>query len=128
MRNPLNGLVQNADLVFESINNVREQILKFNDEFARCQNSTKDISSIAHMSRDAKSVIHLLKFLDEELTMDLESLESLNLCAKHQKRIADDVLQMSKLSMNLVSLSEIPFDPLVETTDAIRMFEREAFV
>jgi signal transduction histidine kinase len=34
---------------------------------------------------------------------------------------------MSKLSLNLVSLCEKPFNPLVEIGDILRMFEREAF-
>jgi len=102
-------------------------VLKFRDELLQTHNANK-LSEIAFNRQDAEGIAHLIEFLDSELVQDLESLESLNLCAKHQKRIADDVLQMSKLSMNLVSLTETPFDPLVETSNVIRMFEREAFV
>jgi CheY-like chemotaxis protein len=75
---------------------------------------------------DVTSLAHLLEFLQDELEMDVDSMKSLNLCAKHQKRIADDILQISKLSLNLVSLSETPFEPLEETKGAIRMLERSA--
>lgn len=77
---------------------------------------------------DVTSLGHLLEFLQEELEMDVDSMKSLNLCAKHQKRIADDILQISKLSLNLVSLSPTPFEPLEETKGAIRMLERSATV
>jgi signal transduction histidine kinase len=63
--------------------------------------------------------------LEAELTHDIESMEALSQCAKHQNRIADDVLQLGKLSMNLVSIKEMPFDPLIEVKKSIRMFEKE---
>jgi signal transduction histidine kinase len=127
LRNPLNGIYHNADIVNESMRAVQIEVLKFRDELLRLH-STTDLSSIAYTPGDSEAVAHLFDFIVTELSQNLESLESLNLCAKHQKRIADDVLQMSKLSMNLVSLSITPFDPLVETSNVIRMFEREAFV
>lgn len=127
LRNPLNGIYHNADIVNESMRAVQTEVLKFRDELLRLH-ATTDLSSIAYTPRDSEAVAHLFDFIVTELSQNLESLESLNLCAKHQKRIADDVLQMSKLSMNLVSLSISPFDPLVETSNVIRMFEREAFV
>lgn len=117
LRNPLNGIFQCAQMLFESITKVGDQVRNFHE---------------LHMSKnhckDDESLHRFLESLEDEFATDLESLESLNICAKHQKRIADDVLQMSKLSMNLVSLNEKPFNPLVETTNAIRMFEREAYV
>jgi signal transduction histidine kinase len=106
---------------------VREEVIKFRDELLR-KHGANELFSINYQSEDSQPLAHLIDFLDTELEQNLESLESLNLCAKHQKRIADDVLQMSKLSMNLVSLTITPFDPLVETRNVIRMFEREAFV
>jgi signal transduction histidine kinase len=106
---------------------IREVILKFRDEMLHTNNSKPPLTMV-YGPEELQAFTHLIEFLDTELVQDLESLEALNLCAKHQKRIADDVLQMSKLSMNLVSLTEVPFDPLVETSNVIRMFEREAFV
>jgi len=103
------------------------EVIKFRDDLLQ-RHGAKELLSISYKSEDSQAVAHLVDFLDTELQQNLESLESLNLCAKHQKRIADDVLQMSKLSMNLVSLTVTPFDPLVETRNVIRMFEREAFL
>jgi len=119
MRNPLNAIYQSADLLSESFNNIHQELFKIRDEY---------LPTATSLIKDPKLLAHFMEFLETELSMDVESLESLTLCATHQKRIADDVLQMSKLSLNLVYLNEAQFDPLVETKDAIRMFEREAFV
>jgi signal transduction histidine kinase len=127
LRNPLNGIYHNADILTDSIKNIKDIVLKFRDELLHAHRASQ-LEQLALGTEDAHAIAHLIDFLDTELAQDLESLESLNLCAKHQKRIADDVLQMSKLSMNLVSLSKKPFDPLIETSNVIRMFEREAFV
>jgi len=127
LRNPLNGIYHNADILLESVSNIREEIIKFRDDLVLSHN-TKDLAAITYRPKDSLAIAHLIDFLESELMQDLESLESLNLCAKHQKRIADDVLQMSKLSMNLVSLTRTSFDPVVETGNVIRMFEREAVV
>lgn len=123
MRNPLNGIYQNADLITDSIVNIRKQISNFRNKWVTrindlCSTTTPELSA---------EFCDFIESIEEQIAVDLESLDALNLCAKHQKRIADDVLQMSKLSLNLVSLSEKPFKPLVETTSVIRMFEREAF-
>jgi len=113
MRNPLNAIYQSGDIVHESITKMLEEIIEFGKP-----TGTSDV--------DVTSLRHLLEFLQDELEMNIDSMKSLNLCAKHQKRIADDILQISKLSLNLVSLSETPFDPLEETNGAIRMLERPA--
>src|SRR5438552_14680698 len=72
MRNPLNGVYQNAELVLQSFNNVREEILKFRENLSRSHNHSRDLSSIPFTSRDVKSVAHIVKFLEEELTADIE--------------------------------------------------------
>lgn len=113
MRNPLNAIYQSGDIVYESINKMLDEIRTFGKP-----DESKEL--------DMSSLIHLFDFLQEELEMDIDSMKSLNLCAKHQKRIADDILQISKLSLNLVSLSPVSFDPVEETRGAIRMLERSA--
>jgi len=123
MRNPLNGIYQNADLITDSIINVRKQISNFRNKWVTRIN---DLSSSTTPGLSVE-FSDFIESIEEQITVDLESLDALNLCAKHQKRIADDVLQMSKLSLNLVSLSEKAFNPLIETSSILRMFEREAF-
>src|SRR5579862_5017380 len=126
LRNPLNGIYHNADIVMESMRDIQDVVVKFREDLLHTHGVAK-FSDISFGGDDGNAISHLIDFLESEVAHDLESLESLNLCAKHQKRIADDVLQMSKLSMNLVSLSEKPFNPLIETSSILRMFEREAF-
>jgi hypothetical protein len=47
------------------------------------------------------------------------------LCARHQKRITDDVLNVSKLSAGLITLVERDFSPFVEVKNTVRMFRDE---
>lgn len=55
----------------------------------------------------------------------LESVEVIIACAKHQKRIIDDVLTISKLDSNMLSISPIPVRPTSAVTQALRMFQSE---
>lgn len=79
LRNPLNGIYNNAEIVYENLLQIRDNGISL-----------------------------------EDLTRDLNSMEALVHCAKHQNRIVDDVLQLGKLSMNLISIRKTPFDPFVE--------------
>jgi signal transduction histidine kinase len=64
----------------------------------------------------------------EQLDEDLEALNTILLCSKHQKSIADDVLRISKLSANLVELNPAPFHPLASTEETLSMFKVETSV
>ena len=75
---------------------------------------------------EGRALLQFLDNLEDDLTHNLDAMEALNQCARHQNRITEDVLQLGKLSMNLVSLKEMPFDPVIETKSCIRVFEREA--
>jgi len=101
--------------VYESILKILDKILLLREELAR--------------SPIPPQLIDLLQFFDDledELTRNFEAMEALNRCARHQNRITDGVLQLGKLSMNLLSLKEMPFDPIIELKHCIRMFEPEA--
>jgi hypothetical protein len=65
--------------------------------------------------------------INKNLQDDLECVHTIVLCSLHQKRIADDVLNMSKLTSGLLSLSLEEFDALQEITNVIRMFRPEVF-
>ncbi|KAK9759937.1 hypothetical protein K7432_016531, partial [Basidiobolus ranarum] len=101
LRNPLNGIYHSADLLHESLEKVQKEVRKA---------SIKKVSS----------------WLDNEISRDLEVVESITLCAQHQKKIADDVLHMSKINMNLLVLSKTNIRPHNVVADVIRMFETEA--
>ncbi|CAK4030829.1 histidine kinase M3YPp [Lecanosticta acicola] len=55
----------------------------------------------------------------------LESVEIIIACAKHQKRIIDDVLTISKLDSKMLSISPTPVRPVAAVTQALRMFQSE---
>jgi signal transduction histidine kinase len=116
----LNGIYHNAELVYDSMGRVRHKTEAFRSRLPP--------PTLAPSSNESDLLLPFLHDLESELTQDIDSLEALIQCAKHQNRIADDVLQLSKLSMNLVSLKETPFDPFVETKNSMRMFEREVLV
>ena len=101
--------------MYESIFKIRDKILLLREALAR--------SPIPSPLIDLPRVFD---DLEDELTHNLEAMEALNQCARHQNRITEDVLQLGKLSMNLASLKEMPFDPVIEAKGCIRMFEREA--
>jgi signal transduction histidine kinase len=64
-RNPLNAIYNSAEILMESISKLREEA---------GSNSTIQVSP-------------------EQLDEDLDALNTILLCAKHQKTIADDILR-----------------------------------
>lgn len=52
----------------------------------------------------------------------LEEAEVIMSCAKHQKTIIDDVLTLSKLDSNMLSVSPEPVHPISILDQAIKMF------
>jgi len=105
LRNPLNGIYNNAEIVYENIVKIQDDVSLVRLELDRPQ---------------------LLDSLETDLTHDLNCMEALLQCAKHQNRIVDDVLQLGKLSMNLVSIRHTAFDPLLDAKTCLQRFEREA--
>ena len=124
LRNPLNGIYHNGEIVYDSIVKIRETMSSLREEIARSHASPFAPPLITSQAT-AEAWTQFLDDLEDELTHDLDSMEALNQCAKHQNRITEDVLQLGKLSMNLVSLKEVPFDPIMEIKHCMRMFERE---
>lgn len=120
LRNPLNGIYHNAEMVHESIIRLQKRTNLFKSLLASHTQSNSNI--------EPDVITQFIDDLESEFNGDFEAMELLGQCARHQNRIADDVLQMSKLSMNLVSLTEAPFDPVIEMKNCIRMFQQAAIV
>ncbi|ORY04188.1 hypothetical protein K493DRAFT_253700 [Basidiobolus meristosporus CBS 931.73] len=99
-RNPLNGIYHNADFLYESLE--------------KLQNDVRN-----------ESILKVMNWLNSEIEEDLEAVATITLCAQHQKKIADDVLNMSKISMNLLVLAKTEFQPHAVVTNVLRMFETE---
>eukprot|EP01113_Clastostelium_recurvatum_P018526 TRINITY_DN2183_c0_g2_i1.p1 TRINITY_DN2183_c0_g2~~TRINITY_DN2183_c0_g2_i1.p1 ORF type:complete len:1075 (-),score=310.05 TRINITY_DN2183_c0_g2_i1:910-4134(-) len=97
IRNPLNGILNNADLLSTSARSRR--------------------SSIGELDTT---------MLWRQVADDEEAIEAITVCAKHQQVITNDVLQLSKLESGLVVLEKVAFNPAVTVRTVMRMFEAEA--
>ncbi|KAJ3054919.1 hypothetical protein HK097_000335 [Rhizophlyctis rosea] len=129
LRNPLNGIYHNADLLHESLEKVQKEVDGLHKTVNIIPMGTVEESPVQQRSaesRIATSVKKVASWLGREVVSDLEAVETISLCAQHQKKIADDVLHMSKLSMNLLVLSMVDFQPVTEIKKVLRMFETEA--
>ncbi|ORX79349.1 hypothetical protein K493DRAFT_308551 [Basidiobolus meristosporus CBS 931.73] len=115
LRNPLNGIYHSADLLHESLEKVQKEVRK-------------------------ESIAKVANWLEKEIEDDLDVVDTITLCAQHQKvgfysmdedgddstrMSTNDVLHMSKINMNLLVLSKTKLRPVEVVTNVIRMFETE---
>ena len=63
--------------------------------------------------------------MQADIQEDLEAVETILLSSRHQKRIADDVLHISKISGNLVQLVQCEWQPEVAVRNTLKMFNLE---
>lgn len=56
---------------------------------------------------------------------DIEAAQTINLCARHQKRIVDDVLTLSKLDAAVLLVTPVDAQPLTVMRRALKIFEGE---
>ena len=55
----------------------------------------------------------------------IDSAETILYCGRHQKRIIDDILTLSKLDAKLLNITPIEVQPVAVVQDALRLFESE---
>lgn len=55
----------------------------------------------------------------------LDAANTINLCASHQKRIVDDILTLSKLDSNLLTVTPVDEQPIRAVQRTLKMFEPE---
>ncbi|PLW13674.1 hypothetical protein PCANC_15585 [Puccinia coronata f. sp. avenae] len=103
IRNPLHGIHQAAELLYSS--------LKF--LYGLAQNN--------HQIAETD----LVQFRNE-LREDIDAIESIQLCASHQSRIADDIINVSKLSMGLLTTIKTDFDLVDRVREVLSMYLIEA--
>lgn len=101
LRNPLSAVIQCADSVIASL----QQLL--GQEFMR---SDQPFDSVR---------------VATEIRSCIESLLIIVSCSMHQKRVIDDVLTLSKLDSNLILITPMRVQPAVVVSDAVKMFEVE---
>eukprot|EP01113_Clastostelium_recurvatum_P015497 TRINITY_DN18656_c0_g1_i1.p1 TRINITY_DN18656_c0_g1~~TRINITY_DN18656_c0_g1_i1.p1 ORF type:complete len:1206 (+),score=183.51 TRINITY_DN18656_c0_g1_i1:147-3620(+) len=99
IRNPLNGIINNADLLATSMN-MQSNIV--NQLGATCT----DLAST------------LARCVEE----DQEAIRAIEVCARHQLVVTNDVLEMSKLEAGRVRLHIVAFIPAEIVRIAVQMF------
>lgn len=78
-------------------------------------------NSIDELKAQEQTIESTTKILAE----NVEAAKTILLCARHQKRIVDDVLTVSKLDFMLLSLTPIAVSPSEMVRSAVRMFEAD---
>ncbi|KAI8591459.1 hypothetical protein BDZ88DRAFT_410612 [Geranomyces variabilis] len=106
IRNPLSGILQNAELLRESMDS----------RLARDQNGD---AALAGAAGDA---LHPYTIAAQH---DIECLSAIVMCARHQQVITDDVLNLSKLRSRRVTLNPSWFRPQDILSRVVRMFKAE---
>lgn len=99
LRNPLSAVVQCADSVIATLNQL--------------------------IPRQPYAINEDLEKVKEELTTCIDSLQTIVSCSLHQKRVIDDVLTLSKLDSNLILITPMRVQPAVVVSDALKMFDVE---
>jgi signal transduction histidine kinase/CheY-like chemotaxis protein len=107
MRNPLSALIGCADEITTSLNTYRNTL------------QTPIPNGTTPDPTDTPPPTHLL---DEAI----EAADTIIYCAMHQKRIIDDILTLSRLDSNLLTISPEPSSPLALIQGALKMFEAES--
>ncbi|GAA6056619.1 hypothetical protein JCM3770_006359 [Rhodotorula araucariae] len=105
LRNPLSGVWQNAEVVAASL----EKFVDFLDELRAPHDAPLDHAAVEE--------------LHGEMLENVDAIESIMLCASHQTRIADDILNVSKLNMGLLSINVAPFDLFAAVREVVKTFE-----
>jgi signal transduction histidine kinase len=76
-------------------------------------------TSLSEFNVSTKNVLIPGEILDD----CADAVQTIVLCAQHQKRIIDDVLALSKLDSNLLSITPIEVQPITVLQDSLRMFD-----
>lgn len=102
LRNPLNGIFGNVHLLGHSLAALEKVV----------QTETITLEEMQQA---------ILK----HITQEKESLQAIDTCARHQKAIADDVLNLSKLEAKKVKLNPTDFNPKDVIKDVVDMLDTE---
>ncbi|KAK4703630.1 hypothetical protein P7C70_g2585, partial [Phenoliferia sp. Uapishka_3] len=80
---------------------------------------------VAQMQTGNMPSSQVIDKLAEEMKENVEGLSAILLCAAHQGRIADDILNVSKLNMGLLTINKTSFDLTSKLREVVTMFEAE---
>ncbi|KAI1140975.1 hypothetical protein F5Y05DRAFT_402993 [Hypoxylon sp. FL0543] len=113
MRNPLSAIVQCADAVIGCLTKAQELVDTHSPDGGISSSPMADGGGICQEG-------------SQLLKDSIDNAETIIACAQHQKRIVDDILTMSKLDSNLLSITPITVNPIHIAQEAFKMFEVEA--
>ncbi|TID18815.1 putative histidine kinase M2QJp [Venturia nashicola] len=114
-----------VDNICHEIRNPASAMLHCADEIASyledCLNATADI-----LDSSANTLTNpTYRQIPEWLRSSLDATRTIVTCVNHQRSIVDDVLTLSKLDSNLLSLSPAIVDPVKIITEALKLFQGE---
>ncbi|CAE7175104.1 unnamed protein product [Rhizoctonia solani] len=104
LRQPVSAIIQNAEVVRTNMKGLRELL----------QDCRK--RGISYTPTD-----RFLRELDE----DMQAMESITQCGLAQARIANDVLSLSRIQLNVLSIVPTDFDIRRETSQILLVFRNE---
>ncbi|KAI8912217.1 hypothetical protein DFJ77DRAFT_542014 [Powellomyces hirtus] len=106
IRNPLNGIINNADLL-------RGAADRRKDVYPGLKEHVQSLGLDASL-------------LDLLLAQDMEAITAIDMCARHQQVITDDVLNLSKLRSKRITLNPTWCRPQDVLIRVVRMFRAES--
>ncbi|KAJ3013857.1 hypothetical protein HKX48_005485 [Thoreauomyces humboldtii] len=124
IRNPLNGIINNADLLKDATDQRKlfypllSRYLK--DAPGQEPESGMPMEIFTPATAPRADLPELL------LRQDVEAIEAIQMCARHQQVITDDVLNLSKLRSKRIMLNPVWCDPADVLARVVRMFRAES--
>ncbi|KFA72821.1 hypothetical protein S40288_09508 [Stachybotrys chartarum IBT 40288] len=119
---------------FKWVDQLQSQRLSEALELKRQQENFLDITShemrnplnaILHCAAELIEMLPRLAAQSAALDDCLDAARTISYCGRHQKRIIDDVLTLSKLDSNLLSISPIETRPLDVVEEVLKVFDTE---
>jgi len=112
IRNPLSAILHCAEDIASSLSEYRKHSL--------VRSTSRGLGN-GHLVAPNESSPNLVDLLDSAI----ESAETISYCGRHQKRIVDDILTLSRLDSSLLQISPAAVEPTELIKKALRMFEAE---
>jgi signal transduction histidine kinase len=100
IRNPLSAIIQSADSISASL--------------AAC------------LTLGASPNGRILSVSKEVLEDSMDAADTITLCAHHQKLVVNDILTLSKMDSDMLTVSPIDVEPLRIIQQVVKMFETES--
>ncbi|KAK8061356.1 two-component system protein B [Apiospora phragmitis] len=112
LRNPLSAIIQCGDSILASQTQVSELLNNLRSGLPKTMATQWVSDNISRASNLVQNTI--------------ESAETVLSCTQHQSRIVDDILTMSKMDSNLLSVTPTTVNPILIVKEAFNMFRVEA--